>query len=112
MHAKITNWGESSFSYIPAEEVLTSIREWMSRANQVNGATSLLEIIRLYRDFVYIHPFTDGNGRSARVLLDALMMRAGFPPVPHSRALTQDVVFKSEALIYYDFMRAYSEQVP
>ncbi|XP_020898634.1 protein adenylyltransferase Fic-like [Exaiptasia diaphana] len=30
---------------------------------------------------VYIHPFIDGNGRTARLLTNAILMRAGFPPV-------------------------------
>uniref|UniRef100_A0A1I7UCN3 Protein adenylyltransferase fic-1 n=1 Tax=Caenorhabditis tropicalis TaxID=1561998 RepID=A0A1I7UCN3_9PELO len=30
---------------------------------------------------VLVHPFTDGNGRTARLLLNLIMMRSGFPPV-------------------------------
>jgi len=30
--------------------------------------------------FVWIHPFFDGNGRTVRLFMNLLLMRAGFPP--------------------------------
>ena len=30
---------------------------------------------------VSVHPFSDGNGRTARLLMNLLLLRAGYPPV-------------------------------
>lgn len=35
---------------------------------------------RAHFKFVNIHPFIDGNGRTARVLMNLILIRAGFPP--------------------------------
>jgi Fic family protein len=36
---------------------------------------------RVHTDFVSIHPFTDGNGRTARLLLNLELLKCGFPAV-------------------------------
>ena len=36
---------------------------------------------RVHVDFVNIHPFKDGNGRTARLIMNFELMRAGFPTV-------------------------------
>jgi len=47
----------------------------------------------LHGEFVKIHPFIDGNGRTARLLMNFELMKNGYPPA----------VFKKEmSLEYYD----------
>ena len=36
---------------------------------------------RVHVDFVKIHPFVDGNGRTSRLLMNLELMKSGFPPV-------------------------------
>ncbi|EUB63644.1 Adenosine monophosphate-protein transferase FICD [Echinococcus granulosus] len=46
---------------------------------------------------VYIHPFYDGNGRTSRLVMNLLLMRAGFPPA---------IVRKDDRHIYYETLKA------
>ncbi|WP_250657811.1 Fic family protein [Alkalimarinus coralli] len=48
---------------------------------------------RLHTDFVKIHPFVDGNGRTARLLMNFELMRNGYLPV---------VIKAKDRLSYYD----------
>jgi Fic family protein len=36
---------------------------------------------RVHADFVGIHPFIDGNGRTSRLLMNLELMKSGFPPI-------------------------------
>ena len=42
--------------------------------------------------FVSIHPFRDGNGRTARLLMNLLLIRAGYPIVIISNAKRNDYI--------------------
>ncbi|XP_058819573.1 protein adenylyltransferase Fic [Topomyia yanbarensis] len=45
---------------------------------------------------VHIHPFSDGNGRTSRLLMNTLLMRAGYPPV---------IIQKQHRHKYYDHLQ-------
>ncbi len=53
--------------------------EWL-RAQKEEENPVILAALFHYK-FIRIHPFDDGNGRLARILMNFILMRAGFPPV-------------------------------
>jgi Fic family protein len=50
--------------------------EWL-RATRNDAETAFQAHLRL----VNIHPFNDGNGRTARLLMNLILIRGGFPPI-------------------------------
>lgn len=55
---------------------------------------------KAHRRLVDIHPFSDGNGRTARLLMNFILIRAGYPPVsvrPEDRLIYLQSLQKSQA---------------
>jgi len=48
--------------------------------DQEKGIKAVLSAVRVHHETVRIHPFIDGNGRLARLLMNLRLLRAGFPP--------------------------------
>ncbi|MDD5317661.1 MAG: Fic family protein [Candidatus ainarchaeum sp.] len=44
------------------------------------GIDALMSAVKVHYETVRVHPFVDGNGRLARLLMNLRLMRAGFPP--------------------------------
>jgi Fic family protein len=68
-------------SHTPPEHFLVS--EQMSRfmASIDYRLHPVERAARIHVEFVGIHPFVDGNGRTSRLLMNLELMKAGFPPV-------------------------------
>ncbi len=45
------------------------------------GGDALEQSVRLHHGIAMIHPFSDGNGRTARLAANLVLMRGGYPPV-------------------------------
>jgi len=65
-----------------------------------------------HRDYVTIHPFHDGNGRTARIFSNLLLMRFGYPPViirvdekeTYNRYLAEVQVYGAPTDLFDSFM--------
>jgi Fic family protein len=94
--------------YIKVPEAMAGLMEWYQKVTgdfdsphlsplPEGEGTSLMHPVecaaRLHVDFVGIHPFVDGNGRTSRLLMNFELMRRGFLPV---------IIPVENRLAYYD----------
>jgi len=71
--------------------------KWLASVSINENSHGLLDAI-LYAAaahtwFVYVHPFVDGNGRVARLLMNLILMRYGYPI---------SIITKEDRMRYYD----------
>lgn len=67
---------------IKVPELMKSVYQLLNS----RSAEPIETVATIHQKFVDIHPFIDGNGRSARLLLNLYLMRNGYPPVIILRA--------------------------
>lgn len=62
-----------------AEKMHTLVK-FINDSNNNAPTQSILDAAKVHYDFVMIHPFDDGNGRLARILMNIVFIKNGFPP--------------------------------
>ncbi|MEQ8418039.1 MAG: Fic family protein [Imperialibacter sp.] len=80
-HVK-TKTGEI-FRFSTPEEtpaLMHDLMEWLGE-KKAKGLNPVLVAAEFHYRFIRIHPFDDGNGRVARILMNFILMQYGFPPV-------------------------------
>jgi Fic family protein len=73
----LTDTGRHAFpspSQIPA--LMGDFATWLRNAPDTPETA-----FQAHRELVDIHPFNDGNGRTARLLMNLILIRGGYPPV-------------------------------
>lgn len=72
------------FEYASPEEtpaLMKDLIEWYNIEEQA-GVLSPIELAALFHyRYIRIHPFEDGNGRIARLLVNFILLRAGYPMI-------------------------------
>jgi len=69
------------------ERLMIRFNKWTKKYHPLVVSTLL------HGEFVKIHPFVDGNGRTARLLMNLIAIKNGYPPV---------VIKKEQRMEYYD----------
>ncbi|KAL7061931.1 hypothetical protein AAHC03_0782 [Spirometra sp. Aus1] len=83
----------------PAAEMIPQLmRELMAWVNSEEAAElhPIEQAALAHWKLVYIHPFYDGNGRTARLLMNLILMRVGFPPA---------IIRKEDRHLYYETLK-------
>ncbi len=63
-------------------EVQSQMQEFIKKYNENITKLHPIELASfIHIEFVKIHPFIDGNGRTSRLLMNLELIKAGFPPV-------------------------------
>lgn len=83
----------------PPEEVpmmMEAYESWLNSEEAQNMHPVRYAALAHYK-LVDIHPFSDGNGRTSRLVMNLILIRAGYPPV---------MVLKEQREKYYDALNA------
>lgn len=77
----------SKYSCPKPEEVQTLMQQFVEQYGKLKPEIHPVEwAAKVHKEFVFIHPFIDGNGRVARLLMNLVLLQAGFeiaiiPPI-------------------------------
>jgi Fic family protein len=83
-------------NFVPpnAHKVYDLMEELISFVNQNPYDLNDIELASIFHhQFVHIHPFFDGNGRTVRLVMNLLLLRRGFPPA---------IILKNDKKKYFD----------
>lgn len=79
----ITETGETFYFAKPEETPakMADLMEWYNESIEEENMNPISLAAQFHHKFIIIHPFEDGNGRTARILMNFILMKFGYPPV-------------------------------
>ncbi|MFV7235200.1 Fic family protein [Flavobacterium sp. ZB4R12] len=81
-HVK-TKTGEIFYFATPEEtpSKMTDLINWYREKSEQKDVNPIFLAAEFHYKFIRIHPFDDGNGRTARILMNFILMKFDYPPV-------------------------------
>lgn len=115
------NFKGERFDFLPFTEVpeaMHKLLDWIKadidriERGAKEASHPALLAFRFHLAYVTIHPFHDGNGRTARIFCNLLLMRFGFPPVvirvdekeTYNRYLAEVQAYGASPELFFSFM--------
>ncbi|MBE0497411.1 MAG: Fic family protein [Campylobacterales bacterium] len=90
VNVKISGASHTPPSFFSLGNLMTKLVE---NYQQEHAMHPIEKIARLHADFAYIHPFVDGNGRTARLLMNLELIKSGYLPL---------IIEATQRATYYD----------
>ncbi|MCX6065001.1 MAG: Fic family protein [Chloroflexi bacterium] len=87
-------------TYIRVPDEMEKLCNWLEQITTTSYEAKVSPVVlacAAHTWFVYIHPFVDGNGRTARILMNLVLMRHGYPI---------SIVTRDDRARYYDALEA------
>jgi Fic family protein len=87
---EIINYRNEKFDFIPPGEVKEEVHkllDWLNaesdkiKLRRENALHPVQIAFEFHTRYLTIHPFYDGNGRTARILMNIILIRNGYPPI-------------------------------
>lgn len=99
----------------PSHEVPVKIKEMFDCVKKHWNKIHIVELSAIVHHMIsHIHPFADGNGRTARLVMNLLLMQKGFPItviLNNDRKKYYDTLAKSDRGDYSSFVRFIAQAV-
>ncbi|MBF0579818.1 Fic family protein [Erysipelotrichaceae bacterium RD49] len=75
------------------EEIESFLQKFINRYNElVESGFTMEDVADLHIQFENIHPFTDGNGRTGRILINSMLISSGQSPIVIPLELRNDYI--------------------
>ncbi|MFZ1695087.1 MAG: Fic family protein, partial [Flavobacteriales bacterium] len=115
------NFKGERIDFTPPEQVVDAMHTLLDRTKagidsiergSRNAPHPALLSFDFHREFVSIHPFNDGNGRTARIFSNVILLRLGYPPLivkmeekeAYNRYLAEIQGYGAEPDLFNEFM--------
>lgn len=101
---EVINYKNEKISFTEPENVQHEIHELLNKTNaeldlffkaSKNQVHPLLLAANFHLEYVSIHPFYDGNGRTTRILTNLILISCGYPPI---------IIKETDKIKYYQYL--------